>query len=78
MGILPPFEAPPIYHSVACDALRAGGVAMKWGPARHGPGHNYAGYHTDPDNNIIETFTELDMCEAQQPVRIRNDPDNRH
>jgi catechol-2,3-dioxygenase len=60
------------YHAVACDALRAGGVPMKWGPARHGPGHNYAGYHTDPDNNIIETFTEIDiyvpelnMCEAR-------------
>lgn len=71
-------------HAIACDALRAAGVPMQWGPARHGPGHNLAGYHYDPDKVIIETFTEMDvfipelnMCEArpwheQFPMRPRS------
>jgi len=44
----------------ACDIMAEEGVNILWGPGRHGPGHNIFTYHRDPDNNIIEVFTELD------------------
>ena len=31
-----------------------------WGPGRHGPGHNVYTYHRNPDDQIVEMFTELD------------------
>ena len=31
-----------------------------WGPGRHGPGHNVFTYHRNPDDQIVELFTELD------------------
>ena len=31
------------------------------GPGRHGPGHNVFTYHRDPDGNIVELFTQLDV-----------------
>jgi len=46
---------------VACDVLGATGNDLIWGPVRHGPGHNIAAYHRDPDNHIIELFCDLDM-----------------
>ena len=30
------------------------------GPGRHGPGHNVYTYHRNPDDQIVEMFTELD------------------
>jgi catechol 2,3-dioxygenase-like lactoylglutathione lyase family enzyme len=39
------------------------GLAKKeiiWGPVRHGPGHNIATYHRNPDEQIVELFCELD------------------
>ncbi len=59
-------------HAMACDQLRADGVPVLWGPARHTAGHNLAGYHHAPDNVMVELYTdmdayipELDMCEAR-------------
>ncbi|MCB1396453.1 MAG: VOC family protein [Rhodobacter sp.] len=59
-------------HAMASDALREEGVPVKWGPARHTAGHNLAGYHFDPDNVLIELYTDMDqfipqlnMCEAR-------------
>ena len=31
-----------------------------WGPVRHGPGHNVATYHRNPDDQMVEFFIELD------------------
>jgi catechol 2,3-dioxygenase-like lactoylglutathione lyase family enzyme len=45
----------------ACDVLGANKNDLIWGPVRHGPGHNIATYHRDPDNHIIELFCDLDM-----------------
>lgn len=71
-------------HAMACDALREAGVGVKWGPARHTAGHNLAGYHYDPDQVMIELYTDmdqfvpqLDMCEARPwhehfPMRPRD------
>ena len=59
-------------HAMACDRLREDGVPVRWGPSRHTAGHNLAGYHFDPDNVLIELYTDMDqfipqlnMCEAR-------------
>lgn len=44
----------------ACDFLGAKNIPIIWGPGRHGPGHNVYIYHRNPDDQIIETFAELD------------------
>ena len=44
-----------------CDHLAKHHVPLLWGPGRHGAGHNIFTYHHDPDNNIVELFTELDL-----------------
>jgi len=43
------------------DHLGDTGYRLDWGPGRHGPGHNIFTYHKDPDGNVIELFTQLDM-----------------
>lgn len=56
------FEARDIVHlKQILDNLAVHQVKLMWGPGRHGPGHNIFTYHRDPDGNIIELFTELDM-----------------
>lgn len=44
----------------ACDFLGGRNIPIIWGPGRHGPGHNVFTYHRNPDDQIIELFTELD------------------
>lgn len=44
----------------ACDLLGRKQVAIIWGPVRHGPGHNVAIYHRNPDDQMVEFFAELD------------------
>ena len=44
----------------ACDFLGLNKIPLIWGPGRHGPGHNIYTYHRNPDDQIIEMFTELD------------------
>ena len=44
----------------ACDFLGSKNIPIIWGPGRHGPGHNIYTYHRNPDDQIIEMFTELD------------------
>jgi catechol 2,3-dioxygenase-like lactoylglutathione lyase family enzyme len=44
----------------ACDFLGSKNIPLIWGPGRHGPGHNIYTYHRNPDDHIIEFFTELD------------------
>ncbi len=48
-------------HAVAADWLHLRDVKMEWGPARHPAGHNFAGYHRDPDGVMIELYTEMDV-----------------
>ena len=43
------------------DHLAKQGYSLSWGPGRHGPGHNIAAYHRDPDGNMVEISTELDL-----------------
>ena len=44
----------------ACDFLGGKNIPLIWGPGRHGPGNNIYTYHRNPDDQIIEMFTELD------------------
>jgi catechol 2,3-dioxygenase-like lactoylglutathione lyase family enzyme len=48
-------------HAMAADSLRAAGINQLWGPSRHTAGHNIAGYHYDPDNVLVELYTEMDQ-----------------
>jgi hypothetical protein len=48
------------HHAGAADTLRAAGVRLLWGPARHMAGHNLAGYHYRPDKVMVEFYTDMD------------------
>ena len=45
----------------ACDHLSKNRIPLLWGPGRHGAGHNIFTYHHNPDAQIVELFTELDI-----------------
>jgi catechol 2,3-dioxygenase-like lactoylglutathione lyase family enzyme len=56
------YEMRDINHlQTMLDHLAANGYHLEWGPGRHGPGHNFFTYHSDPDGNSIELFTQLDV-----------------
>lgn len=44
----------------ACDLLGRKNLKILWGPVRHGPGHNVAIYHRDPDGHLVEMFYSID------------------
>ena len=44
----------------ACDTLAQAGCKTIWGPVRHGPGHNIATYHINPEGQMIEFYAEMD------------------
>jgi len=46
---------------VACDHLGRNDVPIIWGPGRHGISHNIFTYHRDPDDQMIEFYTEMDQ-----------------
>jgi catechol 2,3-dioxygenase-like lactoylglutathione lyase family enzyme len=55
------FELKDFIHlQNACDLLGQKNIPILWGPVRHGPGHNIATYHRNPDGQMIELFCELD------------------
>ena len=45
----------------ACDSLYTQHIPLIWGPGRHGAGHNIFIYHHNPDGQVVELFTELDI-----------------
>ena len=45
----------------ACDHLGRKDVPISWGPGRHGISHNIFIYHRDPDDQMIEFYTEMDQ-----------------
>ena len=51
---------------VACETLGAHKRPILWGPLRHGIGHNIAIYHRDPDDHIIEFYTEMDQMKNEE------------
>lgn len=46
--------------SASCDVLANAGLRVVWGPVRHGPGHNIATYHENPEGQTIELYAEMD------------------
>jgi catechol-2,3-dioxygenase len=56
------FEARDVSHLISVvDHLAQNGYPLVWGPGRHGVGHNVFTYHRDPDGNVVEVFTEIDL-----------------
>jgi len=43
-----------------CDLLARRKHNVLWGPVRHGPGHNIAIYHRNPDGHLVELFYDMD------------------
>jgi catechol 2,3-dioxygenase-like lactoylglutathione lyase family enzyme len=50
----------------ACDLLGRNRMPILWGPVRHGPGHNVAVYHRNPDGQIVEMFFDLDRMTDEE------------
>lgn len=50
----------------ACDILGIRKLPILWGPVRHGPGHNIAIYHRDPDGHVVELFYDLDRMTDEE------------
>jgi catechol 2,3-dioxygenase-like lactoylglutathione lyase family enzyme len=56
------FELKDFIHlQNSCDLFGQKKIPIIWGPLRHGPGHNIATYHRNPDDQVIELFCELDQ-----------------
>ncbi len=50
----------------SCDLLGQRRMEIIWGPVRHGPGHNVATYHFNPDGQIVEFFAEMDRMTDEE------------
>ena len=50
----------------ALDQLGQKSMDVIWGPVRHGPGHNVAAYHFNPDGQMVEFFAELDRMSNEE------------
>lgn len=48
------------HMQAACEWLGRKKIDIIWGPGRHGAGHNIFIYHRNPDDLIVEFYTELD------------------
>ena len=56
------FELKDVVHlQSACDLMGQREHPILWGPLRHGPGHNMAIHHRNPDDQVIELYCELDQ-----------------
>jgi hypothetical protein len=61
------FELKDIGHMQnACEMLAHQSIPILWGPLRHGPGHNVATYHRNPDEQTIEVYIELDQLKDEE------------
>jgi catechol 2,3-dioxygenase-like lactoylglutathione lyase family enzyme len=50
----------------ACELFGERNIPIIWGPLRHGPGHNVSTYHRNPDDQVIEFYTELDQMKDEE------------
>lgn len=61
------FELRDVTHLTrACDLLGRENIDILWGPVRHGPGHNIAIYHRNPDDQIVELFCDMDIVSDEE------------
>lgn len=49
------------HQYASSDLLAKHGHPVIWGPSRHTAGHNIATYHYDPDHQVIELYTDMDV-----------------
>ena len=49
-------------------------MRLECGPGRHGAGHNIFTYHRDPDGNLVELFTEIDVIQDETTGRFEPRP----
>jgi catechol 2,3-dioxygenase-like lactoylglutathione lyase family enzyme len=50
------------------DRMAANGIPIHWGIGRHGPGNDVFFMVKDPDGNLIEISSELEVCDASRPA----------
>jgi catechol 2,3-dioxygenase-like lactoylglutathione lyase family enzyme len=61
------FELKDMSHlQNACEMFATKKVKLLWGPVRHGPGHNVATYHRNPDDHTVELYIELDQMKDEE------------
>jgi hypothetical protein len=61
------FELKDFIHlQNSCELMGQKKVPIIWGPLRHGPGHNVATYHRNPDEQVVEFFCELDQMKDEE------------
>jgi catechol 2,3-dioxygenase-like lactoylglutathione lyase family enzyme len=61
------FELKDISHMQnACELFATRNIRILWGPLRHGPGHNVATYHRNPDEHTVEVYIELDQMKDEE------------
>ncbi len=66
------FELKDFIHlQNSCDLFGQRKIPIIWGPLRHGPGHNIATYHRNPDDQVIEFFCELDKMVDENSRLLR-------
>jgi catechol-2,3-dioxygenase len=56
------------------DHISKRGYLLEWGLGRHGAGHNLFSYHRDPDGNLVELFTELDVINDERTAYFEPRP----
>jgi catechol 2,3-dioxygenase-like lactoylglutathione lyase family enzyme len=60
------FELRDFSHlETACDLFGQRRIPIIWGPLRLGPGHNVAAFTRNPDDHIVEVYTELDQMKDE-------------
>jgi len=73
------FEMRDIGHlKDALDHLASRDIRLQWGPGRHGAGHNIFTYHHDPDGNLVELFTEIDIVYDEVTGQFQPRPWHEH
>jgi catechol 2,3-dioxygenase-like lactoylglutathione lyase family enzyme len=50
----------------SCELFAHRNIPIIWGPVRHGPGHNVATYHRNPDDLVVEFYIELDQLKDEE------------
>ncbi|WP_067726924.1 VOC family protein [Oceanobacillus damuensis] len=49
------------HQYAASDLLAKHEIPIIWGPSRHTAGSNIATYHRDPEDNVVELYTDMDV-----------------
>jgi catechol 2,3-dioxygenase-like lactoylglutathione lyase family enzyme len=61
------FELKDMSHMQnACEMFATKNIRILWGPVRHGPGHNIATYHRNPDQQNVEVYIDLDQMKDEE------------